>query len=470
MVKKFMCMTLAALLLLAPAGCGGGASSESMSGGGTDGSDSPADSSSIPEPEEPDKIWNSEPVVKNVFYEDFAEGIDSDIWEVSAQKWGADNNGTSPDNVFFSTDKTQVENAGATGGIAVLRSYGDLQQDPSKRRQGSALITRQTFGPGKFEVRMKVLPRLGQCTAFWTYYSNGGKTPETIKYSEIDIEMPMEGSYRKWSGTSYERFIDWNILADRQTVMADELTDGGLNDGQWHTYAFEWRTDAENGDRGVVWYRDGVKMGEAREFVPMYKAALWVGNWFPPDKSWVGVPDFEEAYMYVDWIRVTEYEDPVEEGGGGSTARAEATDLGAEPIPVNDYIANGDFSAEENGALLGWEGEGGSSVGGENTYLSLSPSARMTQFIRAQYPGYSFTLSAEALQVTGSGKCKIYAEYMYGSVRMGASEAIEFTASDVGEKSLTFTIDNPMTSDLRIVIETEDGTTAQITGVRMLMN
>lgn len=68
-----------------------------------------------------------------------------------------------------------MENAGATGGIAVLRSYGDLQQDPSKRRQGSALITRQTFGPGKFEVRMKVLPRLGQCTAFWTYYSNGGK-------------------------------------------------------------------------------------------------------------------------------------------------------------------------------------------------------------------------------------------------------------------------------------------------------
>lgn len=59
----------------------------------------------------------------------------------------------------------------------------------------------------------------------------------------------------------------------------------------------------------------------------------------------------------------------------------------------------------------------------------------MTQFIRAQYPGYSFTLSAEALQVTGSGKCKIYAEYMYGSVRMGASEAIEFTASDVGERA-----------------------------------
>ena len=91
-----------------------------------------------------------------------------------------------------------------------------------------------------------------------------------------DIEMPMEGSFKKWSGTSYERFIDWNILADRQTVMADEPEEGGLNDGQWHTYAFEWRTDAANGDRGVIWYRDGEKMGEAREFVPNYKAALWV--------------------------------------------------------------------------------------------------------------------------------------------------------------------------------------------------
>ena len=175
--------------------------------------------------------------------------------------------------------------------------------------------------------------------------------------------------------------------------------------------------------------------------------------------------------MYVDWIRVTEYDDPVQEGGGGSTARAEATDLGARPIPQNDYIANGKFSSTENGALLGWEGEGGTSSGsGSDTYLNLEAGKKLTQMIRAQYSGYSFTLSAEALKIVGSGKCKIYAEYMFGSVRMGKSEAIEFTASDTGKKNLNFTIENNSVTDLRIVVETEEGTTAQVTNIEMFLN
>ncbi|MDE5896830.1 MAG: glycoside hydrolase family 16 protein, partial [Clostridia bacterium] len=435
-------------------------------GGETPGGDAPGGDTPTPPVT---SVWNKEPTVKDTFYEDFSNGIDSDIWEVSNQKWGANNHGTSSKNVFYSTNEQRVSAADATGGIAVLRSLGDLQMEEANRRTGSALITRRTFGPGKYEVRMKVLPRLGQCTAFWTYYSNGGQTADTIKYSEIDIEMPMEGSYKKWSGTSYERFIDWNILAERQTVTSEDTE--GLNDGKWHTYCFEWRTDAENGDRGVVWYRDGVKLGEARENVPIYTAALWVGNWFPPDKSWVGTPDFEEAYMYIDWIRVTEYNDPSQQGGGGSSARAEATDLGSRPIPQNNYIANGSFSGEEAGALIGWEGEGGAKGGsGSETYLDLAAGKRLTQTIRAQYAGYSFTLNANALEVSGAGKCKVYVEYMYGSVRMGTSEAIEFSASDIGTKNLAFTIGNPQVSDLRIVVETEDGTTARLNGVTMYMN
>lgn len=457
MIRKFACMSLTALLLLAASGCGGGPTEKPPV-------DPPDDGPVDPEPPTT-SVWNKEPTVKDTFYEDFSKGIDSDLWEVSSQKWGADNNGTSPQNVFYSTNQQRVTGAGASGGIAVLRSLGDLQENASKRRQGSALITRRTFGPGKYEVRMKVLPRLGQCTAFWTYFSNGSNDPDSIKYSEIDIEMPMEGTYKKWSGTSYERFIDWNILAERQTITSAETS--GLNDGQWHTYCFEWRTDRENGDRGVIWYRDGEKLGEARENVPEYTAALWIGNWFPPDKSWVGVPDFEEAYMYVDWIRVTEYNDPVKEGGGGSNARAEATDLGNKPIPKTDYIANGDFAAAD---LLGWDGEGARGEDGGKSYVSLEAQTRITQMIRAQYAGYSFTLSANALEVAGTGKCKVYAEYMFGSVRLGKSEEIVFSAADAGNKQISFTIENSMVSDLRIVVETEEGTTARITDVTMLMN
>ena len=454
MARKLTCVSLAALMMLAAAtGCSGGA---------------PDEEKPDPKPPAPASVWNREPTVKDTFYEDFSNGISSDLWEVSNQQWGAGNHGTSSANVFYTKNAQRVSAADASGGIAVLRSLGDLQAEQAKRRTGSALISRRAFGPGKYEVRMKVLPRLGQCTAFWTYYNGGGNTAETNIYSEIDIEMPMQGSFKKWSGTSYERFIDWNILADRQTITSDDTE--GLNDGKWHTYCFEWRTDAENGDRGVVWYRDGVKLGEAREFVPVHTAALWIGNGFPPDTSWVGTPDFVEAYMYVDWIRVTEYNDPCKQGGGGSTARAEATDLGDRPIPQTDYIANGSFKGEDNGKPIGWEGEGGEKGGsGAETYLSLGAGKKLTQMIRAQYGGYSFTLSAKALEVTGSGKCKVYAEYMYGSVRMGKSDAIEFTAADVGKKQLEFTISNPQVSDLRIVIETEDGTTARLNGVSMYL-
>lgn len=185
-----MCMTLSALLLLAPAGCaGGGTPSGSESAGGSDSTENPSESVSS-EPVEPESVWNKEPTIKGTFYEDFSNGIDSDIWEVSSQKWGADNNGTSPDNVFYSTDETRVKNAGATGGIAVLRSYGDLQANRAKRRQGAALITRQTFGPGKYEVRMKVLPRLGQCTAFGRITVTEGKRRRQLNTVKSILKCP----------------------------------------------------------------------------------------------------------------------------------------------------------------------------------------------------------------------------------------------------------------------------------------
>ncbi len=474
MLKKLACLSLTFMMLLAASACGGSEGKEPA------GSDTPVGEEpggNIPSgPEDPtppaeQSVWNREPTVKATYYEDFSEGIDwQNDWEVSDQKWGADNHGTSHNNVFYTTNETRVASAGGTGGIAVLRSFGDLQPDANKRRQGSALISKRLFGPGKYEVRMKVLPRLGQCTAFWTYYSNGSQDPNTIKYSEIDIEMPMEGTYKKWSGTSYERFIDWNVLAERQTITSDFTS--GLNDGQWHTYCFEWRTDRENGDRGVVWYRDGVKLGEARENVPIYTAALWVGNWFPPDASWVGVPDFEEAYMYIDWIRVTEYNDPSQPGGGASpNAGGQPTDLGAKPIPQNQYIANGSgANIGENNALLGWTGEGTKGTSESGTYIALDGGKRLTQMIRAQYAGYSFTLSAEALAVAGEGKCKVYAEYMLGTVSFGKTEQIVFDASDLGEKSLSFDITNTNADGLRIVLETEEGTTAQLTNIKLVMN
>ena len=415
-MRKRLINLLASVLLLTPAAaCGEGSSSNSTSDGSqSNGSTASSVPGSNSGSEAETKLWNKDPVVSKVFFDDFSNGVRSDVWQAKNETWGANNHGVSSNNVFYSTNRAKVAAAGAEGGIVVLRSFGDLQQDDNV-------------------------------------------------YSEIDIEMPMRGDYRVWSGTSYERFVDWNILADRQTVNIDDC--GGLNDGKWHTYAFEWRTDEANGDRGVVWYRDGVKYAEAREFVPVHKAALNIGNWFPDDLSWVGKPNFEEAYMYIDWVRVTEYEDPSKPGGGGGPGGGNAVNLNAKDIPVNNYISNGSFTAKSE-SVLGWESVADDAFAFADGKAKINGGKRVTQMINAQYEGYSFLIDAD-VSVAGTGKCKVYAEYMYGSVRMGKSDPIEFDSSASGNKTLEFSITNGKVTDLRIVVETEDGATATVNNLSM---
>lgn len=463
-MKRFMCLLTALFVFGSMSlGCRGNRddSQSSEQSTASDSADS-TDSSDTSKPN--DGIWNNDPVVTGTFYDDFSEGVRTDVWQVSNQKWGANNNGTSPANVMYSRNRSKVAAEGADGGIVVMRSRGDLQTDPTLRRQGAAIITRDTFGPGKFEVRMKVMPRLGAVTAAWTYYSNGGMTKETNKYSEIDIELPHDASFKKWSGTTYEYFYDWGVLAERGTVI-NEYADG-LNNGEWHTFAYEWRTNKATGDYGVVWYIDGVKVNELREYVPNYKAAFWVGHWFPDDAGWIGFPNFEEAYMYVDWVRITQYDDPVMEGGGGGPGGGTATDLGTADIPQNDYVANGTLRIA-NGELRGWtSNEDAFTVNGSG--VTLNPSSRLTQMISAQYAGYSFTLTADAKVLSGSGKCKISVDYMIGSVRFGGTEALEFDAAG-GTKTLDFTVTGSNVTDLRVVITTEEGVTATVNNVSLNM-
>ncbi|MDR1094484.1 MAG: glycoside hydrolase family 16 protein [Clostridiales bacterium] len=419
-------------------------------------------------PVEETPVWNKEPTVTGSFFEDFASGISTSVWEICNQKWGLANNGTSPANVLFSTSRALAAAEGCeSGGIAVLRSTGDYHETPSKRRQGAAIITRQAFGPGKYEVRMKVLPRLGQCTAAWTFYDGGGSTAETNKYSEIDIEMPMHADFRKWSGTSYKYFYDWQVLAERGTAEAE--TDG-VNDGQWHTYAFEWRTDEANGDSAVVWYMDGEKMFEIRDYTPRYTATFWIGSWFPNDAGWVGSPAFEEAYMYVDWVKITKYGDPVLAGASGNGSGGSPVNLGSDPIPQNQYVANPAFKQFADGNFAAWEKSGSADSGGASSVL-LGGGSKLTQFIAAQYPGYSFDLNVRARVTGGTGKLKIYAEYMFGSVRMGKSEELLFENSGAAaDKTLNFTIPKPGAStDVRIVAETESGVAATIERIELYL-
>ncbi|NCB34373.1 MAG: glycosyl hydrolase family protein, partial [Erysipelotrichia bacterium] len=102
-------------------------------------------------------------------------------------------------------------------GMLVLGANGDYYAGSKTgignshgRRTGSAIISRDYFGPGRFEVRAKIMPRFGGATAFWTYYNDG-----TVNH-EIDIELNVSNDFHNsW-------FTNW--LTESNYVSMDMKT------------------------------------------------------------------------------------------------------------------------------------------------------------------------------------------------------------------------------------------------------
>ena len=308
---------LSSFSLLFSTACGGGTSGSSdvsddgsqSSSGSTSGSDSSVEQIKSP--------WTSEPTVKSIFYSDFggSENV-SENWSLVNYGWGQ--NGVAKENVGYTRSPKVVNAMGATGGIVVLNSYGNYYKEAGRRGQGGVLISNRLFGPGKYEVRMKIVPRFGPCSTAWSYYTNsyainnaaglpvyGHNTSENIQYHEIDIECPQIGNgFRGWGGVAYEEFYqnaeDLNEKGEGKTVNRSQSVgapcESPYNDGKWHTFAFDWRTtaydyDASKGENpgAVIWYMDGKEVARTAKNTPYYPNQLWLGNWYPNNsEDWPG--------------------------------------------------------------------------------------------------------------------------------------------------------------------------------------
>lgn len=113
----------------------------------------------------------------------FEFGIDKN-WKIMNHQWGLGNGGCIPENVKWCLEGLKLVANGDfyAGNIRGINSNKTRKQNG--KRTGAALISRQMLGPGSFEICMKPCPKLGACTAFWTWYGN-----EKINH-EIDIELP----------------------------------------------------------------------------------------------------------------------------------------------------------------------------------------------------------------------------------------------------------------------------------------
>jgi len=256
----------------------------------------------------------------DVFFDDFdGEALDP-RWKVAFRNWGGQlddgtsyNGGVHPDNVLLPGD-----------GTLVLEAHGDryeglplgINKDGSTRpdgaRVGAAVATDAYYASGRYEVRMKVAPVDGLSSAIWTFhyeelypgepgYPEGELGYYAINH-EIDIELPGRPS------AAYEDIsLSWALLNTWIGEQAGEYTVGysdlgaPQDDGDWHTYRFDWHTDPAR----VDFYVDDAFARSIDTTVPTRAGRFWIGAWFPRD--WAGAPDFEVSAVVVDWVRITPF-------------------------------------------------------------------------------------------------------------------------------------------------------------------
>lgn len=300
-----------------------------------------------------------------IFFDDFNEdSLDTSKWLVADKWWGGDNGGVVPENVSVSDGTLKLEGHG--------NFYkGDVSSHQSMTsggiRTGAAIATREYYSSGSYEVVAKVAPELGACSAMWTFeyeeyypgspeYEASGATGQysTVNH-EIDIEFPTNSSTHSEPSFKSGRFNTY-IAENRHKSNFQDLP-YAVDDGQFHTYRFDWHTGDTAQEARVDYYVDDNYICTNTEYVPSNASRFWIGIWFPYamnsdhdghyDTGWAGTPDFDTTVFEIDSVKITPYHE------SGDTVGKEsfpddgwAVDSFPELIESEkfNHIVNGDFS------------------------------------------------------------------------------------------------------------------------------
>ncbi len=288
-----------------------------------------------------------------VFFDDFSQGfLDPDEWLVSSKAWGGDNGGVAPANVKLVPDIDDGRPIVALRLEAHGDLYdGDLEHNGRKSRVGAAVATRHYFASGRYEVRAKVAPEYGTCTAFWPFHyidhqmaeAEYWHEPNPRRNTEIDWEFPTDLGGNDLGEFSFTkaRTNSWGgqfggeggehkgrkILTDENGAPLDLAVEA--RDGRYHTFTIEWRSGEDLGDEGITrsrtgsvrWLLDGRLVDELHDVdfgqgnVPYRAARFWLGTWFPAagyagNVGWTGDPEFDVAAAHIAWVRITPFDEP----------------------------------------------------------------------------------------------------------------------------------------------------------------
>ena len=338
-------------------------------------------------------------------------------------------------------------------GILVLTGNGNYYDGPIRgvgqrtdgTKTGAALISKFFVGPGRYEIKMKPHPRLGTCSAMWTY-AYDGSNPESNNH-EIDIEMSGDFTYRHIYNTS------WLSDAGAGTKEYYVTEIDPVNDGEWHVFGFDWHTDPQY----IDYYIDGEFVQRATAIIPWLQSRLWIGVWFP--QGWGGEANFETDNMLVDWVKYIPFKDqPFTEYESSVSMTASLSEYPTHPVamPEDNKLANASFTTPVKGSvedsvsnawrsgllasagsddvteLIRW-GSGYGKDGGCGA--NVRDGAFLSQYVDAVYENYEYTLRFEAKAV-GNG-AKVQFMFYPDQDNVLTSESIAVAAGDWKEYTLT---------------------------------
>jgi len=139
------------------------------------------------------------------FFDDFnGTQLDTNQWVVMDKAWGVNNGGVVPDNVSVSN------------GVLHLTGHGDLYTGPVQgvnkkgrrvarvTRVGAAIYTVNYYASGSYEVRLKLPPHLGSCSALWTFHYEEAYPADPL-YPELSQVGGLTVSNLLWIGLNAEQ-------------------------------------------------------------------------------------------------------------------------------------------------------------------------------------------------------------------------------------------------------------------------
>ena len=231
------------------------------------------------------------------FDDEITNGLDDSVWNTLDGYW--ENGGTTPHNGVRRRNIFYTKDSNGNGYLALKARGLYNQEDPATtgKPEGSCIETKESLGPGRYEVSMAAMPREGGVTALWTYKC---ESSEDVSQNEIDIEIGGGGQYNElWCTT-------WTTKKNKATHAPDVSNICYMNDGKIHKYTFDWYTDYQGKGRVDQFIDEQYVYSITGGTVTDIDMPLWLGVWMP---SWAGNATWVEDYILVDRVSYTAFDD-----------------------------------------------------------------------------------------------------------------------------------------------------------------